>query len=153
MTSVFDVAVYILQRQGEMTAMKLQKLCYYSQAWSLVWDETPLFAEHIEAWANGPVVPQLYAQHRGNFRVGPCSIPGNPEVLTPTQRETIDIVLDFYGKKSAHELSELTHHERPWRDAREGVRPGERSDREITLEAMFEYYDALYKDDPESQQQ
>ena len=33
--SVHDVAAYILKKQGEMSAMKLQKLVYYSQAWSL----------------------------------------------------------------------------------------------------------------------
>ena len=38
---VFDVAAYILQKTGSMTTMKLQKLVYYSQAWSLVWDEKP----------------------------------------------------------------------------------------------------------------
>ncbi|HSS48337.1 MAG TPA: type II toxin-antitoxin system antitoxin SocA domain-containing protein, partial [Thermoanaerobaculia bacterium] len=65
MTTVHNVAAYILQKQGEMTAMKLQKLVYYSQAWSLVWDEEPLFAERVEAWANGPVVPDLYREHKG----------------------------------------------------------------------------------------
>ena len=35
---VFDVAAYILEKIGSMTTMKLQKLVYYSQAWSLVWD-------------------------------------------------------------------------------------------------------------------
>jgi hypothetical protein len=39
MASARDVAAYILSRQGRMTAMKLQKLVYYSQAWSVVWDE------------------------------------------------------------------------------------------------------------------
>ena len=58
--SVHDVAAYILKKQGEMSAMKLQKLVYYSQAWSLVWDEKPLFRAQIEAWANGPVVRSLY---------------------------------------------------------------------------------------------
>ena len=42
MANVDDVAAYILNRQGPMTAMKLQKLCYYSQAWHLVWDSEPL---------------------------------------------------------------------------------------------------------------
>jgi uncharacterized phage-associated protein len=150
MTSVLDVAAYILAREGQMTAMKLQKLCYYSQAWSLVWDEKALFSERIEAWANGPVAPTLYAKHRGNFTLGPGAIPGNSEALTAEQRDSVNVVLDFYGKKSAHELSDLTHREAPWRDAREGVPPGERCDNEITVEAMYEYYDGLYKDDPES---
>ena len=37
MTSIFDVAAYVLDKLGVMTTMKLEKLCYYSQAWSLVW--------------------------------------------------------------------------------------------------------------------
>ena len=53
MASVLDVAKYILTQQGEMTAMKLHKLIYYSQAWSLVWDEDALFSEEIQAWAYG----------------------------------------------------------------------------------------------------
>ncbi len=67
--SVHDVAAYILKKQGEMSAMKLQKLVYYSQAWSLVWDEKPLFRAQVEAWANGPVARSLYDKHRGQFAV------------------------------------------------------------------------------------
>ncbi len=55
--SVESVAAYILSQHGKLSAMKLQKLVYYCQAWSLVWDEAPLFQEQIQAWANGPVVP------------------------------------------------------------------------------------------------
>lgn len=36
MASVFDVAAYVLEKMGPMSAMKLQKLVYYSQAWALV---------------------------------------------------------------------------------------------------------------------
>ncbi|MCC6923464.1 MAG: DUF4065 domain-containing protein [Nitrosomonas sp.] len=65
MANAFDVADYILVKQGAISAMKLQKLIYYSQAWSLVWDDEPLFNNKIEAWANGPVVRDLYEKHRG----------------------------------------------------------------------------------------
>ena len=57
--SVFDVAAYILDKLGPISTIKLQKLVYYCQAWSLVWDEEPLFSERIEAWVNGPVVREL----------------------------------------------------------------------------------------------
>ena len=57
--SVLDVAASILKQHGPMSTWKLQKLCYYSQAWSLVWDEEPLFSEDIQAWAHGPVIPKL----------------------------------------------------------------------------------------------
>ena len=43
MASVFDVAKYILHKLGTVTTWKLQKLVYYCQAWSLVWDDEPLF--------------------------------------------------------------------------------------------------------------
>lgn len=69
MATVFDVAKYILEKQGQMTTMKLQKLVYYSLAWSLVWDEKPLFTETVKAWANGPVVPDLYGKHKGMYYV------------------------------------------------------------------------------------
>ncbi len=141
MPSVHDVAAYILKHRGTMTAMKLQKLVYYSQAWSLVWDEEPLFPERIEAWANGPVVYELYDRHRGVFKVSNWD--GDPHALDHEQQSTVDSVLKFYGKMSSQELSNLTHQEDPWRDARKGMGSGERGSREITLAAMAEYYGSL----------
>jgi len=142
MATAHDVAAYILENQGEMSAMKLQKLVYYSQAWHLVWDEKPLFAERIEAWANGPVVPKLYQVHRGQFSVHSWSH-GDSSKLTPSQRGSIEAVLKFYGDKTGSWLSELTHREHPWRDARAGLAPGERGQHEITKAALAEYYGGL----------
>ncbi len=143
--NVFDVAAYILDRTGPISAMKLQKLVYYCQAWSLVWDERPLFGEVIEAWASGPVVPDLFACHRGQFMVS--SIPkGNPALLDEAAKETIDAVVQFYGKKTSQWLSDLTHREAPWRDARKGILDGARSNEPITLESMAEYYGSLVTD-------
>jgi uncharacterized phage-associated protein len=141
MPSVHDVAAYILKRRGTMTAMKLQKLVYYAQAWSLVWDEEPLFPERIEAWANGPVVYELYDRHRGQFKVSEWN--GDPSALNKDQRETVDSVLKFYGIKSSQELSNLTHREEPWKIARKGMGSGERGNSEITLSSMAEYYSSL----------
>ena len=52
-----------------MTAMKLQKLVYYCQAWHLAWEGRALFPEAIQAWASGPVCPELYVLHQGYFTV------------------------------------------------------------------------------------
>ncbi len=146
MATAFDVAKYILEKNGEMTAMKLQKLVYYSQAWSLVWDEEPLFEDTIEAWAAGPVIRELYNVHRGKFKVrSDIFTVGNSDNLSKEQMETIDAVLDFYGDKTAQWLSDLAHMESPWAEARksEGVQDGERSTAEITLATMHEYYSGL----------
>lgn len=125
-----------------MTAMKLQKLLYYSQAWSLVWDDKPLFKARVEAWANGPVVPQVYQQHRGLFKVKDWS-KGDRTAISKIESETIDSVLKFYGDKSSQWLSDLSHSEAPWVDARVGFLPGQRCGKEITHAAMAEYYGAL----------
>ena len=139
--SAHDVAAAILKKLGPMTAMKLEKLMYYCQAWSLVWDEEPMFQERIEAWAGGPVVPALYYRHRGQFQIDNWE--GNSDILTPKQRETIDGVLNYYGNKPSQWLSDLTHKEDPWLRARAGLAPLERGNREITLASMAEYYGGL----------
>lgn len=143
MVTVHDVAAYILEKQGRMTAMKLQKLVFYCQAWSLVWDERPLFAEQIEAWRNGPVVRELYEAHRGRFEVSNPWQRGDRQALDEDARETVDAVLEYYGSKSAAWLSGLTHREPPWRDARSGLDEDERSNAVISHEAMAEYYSSL----------
>lgn len=144
MASVKHVAAYILQKTGPITAMKLQKLVYYCQAWSLVWDEEKLFSEKIEAWANGPVIPKLYECHRGEFKVSHIlGIDSNSIKLKKNQKDTIEKVLDFYGNKSSQWLSDLTHQELPWMDARKGLSPGQRGNTEISCAAMAEYYESL----------
>jgi uncharacterized phage-associated protein len=139
--SANDVAAFILERRGPISAMKLQKLLYYSHAWSLVWDEKPLFSERIEAWVNGPVLPEIYAQHRGEFLIS--SWKGNANALSQEQQDTVNGVLQFYADKSAQWLSDLTHAERPWLEARKGLPEGVRSGRQISDSAMAEYYSSL----------
>ncbi len=144
MALVADVARYILDQRGEMSAMKLQKLMYYAQAWHLVWEEEPLFAEDFQAWANGPVLPTLYGLHRGQFKVGPELLPsGDPSRLSRSQREDIDKVLKFYGDKTAQWLSDLTHKEAPWAVTRGDLPIGTNCERVIPKSAIHEYYSSL----------
>jgi uncharacterized phage-associated protein len=139
---VFDVAAYILKKKETMTTMKLQKLIYYSQAWSLVWDEKPLFEEKIEAWANGPVVRNLFDYHRGMYEISEMPI-GNPRLLDQNQQETVDAVLEYYGHRSAQWLIDLSHMEDPWIHARKGLPALERGNRVIPLDVMADYYSSL----------
>lgn len=148
MVSAHDVAAYILRKQGPLSAMKLQKLVYYAQAWSTVWDDQPLFPEAIEAWANGPVVRELYDMHRGQFEVR--SWPrGSAKALDDEQRSTVDAVLEYYGGRNAQTLSDMTHKEDPWRLARRGLPDGERGNAVISLASLSEYYSSLPDDEGE----
>lgn len=142
--TALDVAAYILGRIERCTTMKLHKLLYYCQAWSLVWDESPLFSDKIEAWANGPVIRRLFVYHKGLYEVTADDFSlGNPQLLNQSQRDTVNSVLEFYGDKSAQWLINLTHNEMPWINARKGLDPSERGNVEIKLSDMAEYYSAL----------
>ncbi len=142
MANVFDVAQFILEQQGGMTAMKLQKLVYYSQAWHIVWTDDVLFSNKIEAWKDGPVCRDLWEKHRNDFRVSKIA-KGNPARLLNREIKTIKKILAYYGKKSAQWLSDLTHMEDPWLEARRGLGPDDRSSIEITPKSMGEYYSSL----------
>jgi len=147
MPSVFDVAKYILNNQcpkegGSITTWKLQKLVYYAKAWHAAWEDEELFPEKIKAWANGPVCPQLYHEHKGEFKISSISR-GDVSALTDNQKDSIDKVIEYYGKFEPHYLSKLTHAEAPWKIARGDLRPEERGENEITTDLMVEYYSAL----------
>lgn len=142
MTTVFDVAAFIVQRTREITPLKLQKLVYYTQAWSLVRDGQPMFAEQFEAWRYGPVVPELYRKHPGMAFV-PFPYPfGNPNDLSPQGQTTALAVVHVYGKKSPGWLSDLTHREDPWRIARGALPSDAWCDERITVESMRSYYES-----------
>jgi len=143
MANVFDTAKYILEQYGAMSTMKLQKLCYYAQAWSLVWDDYPLFNEDFQAWANGPVCPELFYKTKGSFLVDASDETGGHNDLTEYQKDTINRVLEHYGPHNAQWLSQLTHLEDPWNEARKGIPAGVGCDRVITKESMAMYYGGL----------
>lgn len=85
--------------------MKLQKLCYYAQAWLLVWDEAPLFDEEFEAWANGPICRVLFKYSKGEFSVDADEMKGDSGKLAGEQKSSVNEVLDYYGHRDAQWLS------------------------------------------------
>lgn len=136
MVNVFDVAEHVLARYGSASAIKLQKLVYYSQAWHLVARGDRLFSEPIIAYQYGPLTTTLWEHHRGmkTVRAGHFGalVEGHLEVGSV---EVIDAVLDMYGPMSMTALVDRTHRERPWIDA-------QKSGAEITPEDMRIFYSA-----------
>jgi len=141
MTTANDVASYLIFKHGPMTSIKLQMLIYYCQAWSLVWDDKPLFLDRIEAWPIGPIIPNIYTQLNGKYMVN--KIDGDHTVLNKNERDTVNAILKYYANKSSGWLVELVHSEDPWKhseDRRKNV-----GFSEITHSAMAEYYLSLIK--------
>jgi len=141
MASAKDIAAYVLKAGGPMSAMKLQKLVYYSQAWSLVLRGSPLFAEEIQAWAHGPVVYELFELHRGKYAVRDLGVPVSP--LASEERRVVDLVVGHYGRMTAEQLSASTHAEKPWLAARAGVPEGTRASAFISTDTMRRFYSSV----------
>jgi uncharacterized phage-associated protein len=118
--SCHDVANYFLAsvdtEAGElMSNLKLQKLAYYAQGFHLALYGKPLFGEPIEAWAHGPVVPELYHRFK---KFGANAIEQTSIELTrysPAELELLEEVYNVYGQFSATKLRTMTHEEDPWK--------------------------------------
>lgn len=100
-----------------MSNLKLQKLAYYAQGLFLALYGQPLFYEVIEAWAHGPVVPELYHRfkHYGSNAITECPTI-DPNDYTNEQLELLEDVYQVYGQFSAFKLRNMTHEEDPWKN-------------------------------------
>ena len=70
---------------------------------------------------------------------------GNPDNLTPEQKDTVNVVCDAYSHLNPQQLSDLTHSEAPFINARKGLAPNERGHNVISLADMAEFYESLHK--------
>ena len=115
MATAQDVAAAIIDRIGPVDPMKLQKLLFFAQGWSLAWRGEPMFNENIEAWEFGPVVEGLYQTYK-DYRYHDIdqARAGDPAALSPDESETLSAVLDRYGEMSGPALSQLTHENSAW---------------------------------------
>jgi uncharacterized phage-associated protein len=145
MKNSLDVARYFLRRLDReagdtISPLKLQKLLYYAQAWSLVLREKPLFSEAIEAWVSGPVVREVWDEYKA-CKYHDIPQPDRESIeFSKDEIEVLEEVWEAYGELSARQLRELTHSETPWLDARNGLEPAEKSANRISHAAMKAYY-------------
>lgn len=134
MTTSIDVTKYIKSQMSTMGEVQIQKLVYYSQAWSLAWDGRPLFSDHVEAWRMGPVLPAL--------RYRTDSVEGDANAIDADARSVVDAVIAHYGKFHGSKLSQMSHDEGPWREARGDLPSHASCSIEISHEAMRLFYTA-----------
>lgn len=141
MYRALDIARYIIERCSStnktISNLKLQKILYFVQAEFLVSKNQPCFAEEIQAWDFGPVVPEVYYAYR---MFGSANIPciGKSRVsqmIPPSDKELLNGIIDECAKYSASALVEITHNQTPWIDAYEP-----NWNNEITRESIKNYF-------------
>lgn len=118
MTSIFDVARFFLSKKP-MSHLKLQKMCYYAQAWHLAIFGRRLVDEEFQAWLHGPVSPTLYQHYKqwGFYDISQYT--GTVELDAETE-DFLELVYEIYGGFSGSQLEERTHSEEPWKQAHDG---------------------------------
>ncbi len=139
MVKINEVANFYLIKES-MTHKKLQKLCYYSQAWYLANYGEPMVMDSFEAWIHGPVCPSLYYQYR---EWGWMKIPQKKVILLISDMIVLDLlekVYSVYGSYTGDELEKLTHGDLPWIKARGDCSPTEYSRNVINIEDMKVFY-------------
>lgn len=118
MSTANDIAAYLIeQRPNQLSQMHLHKLLYFVQAGHLSWFGSAAFAEEIQAWQHGPVVPKVFYNAHGR---DPIDKPnrGDSGLLDEQVQYTVDKVLDLLGDETAGALRNLSHRTKPWLQAR-----------------------------------
>lgn len=120
-----DVAEYFLSLVDEeagdsISNLKLQKLVYYAQGFTLAIHDRPLFHEDIEAWVHGPVIPELYRSFKQHKAEPIPPVPVDKTKFIPDELEVLDDVWEMFGQFSATKLRNMTHDELPWKQTPQG---------------------------------
>jgi len=136
MLSAHDVARELRRRLPDAGDLKIHKLVYYCQSWHVTWLGEPMFHERLEAWANGPVVADLWHDERGN-RPRPAEGPLGDQHLA-----VVDYVVSRYGRHSGAELARMTHLEDPWREVSEADSGFRVANPEITVDRLIAWFSA-----------
>lgn len=139
MESIYEVARYFLN-QDSMSHKKLQKLCYFAQAWYLANYGKALVPNRFEAWVHGPVCPDLYSKYRswGWENIPKDNIKADFE--EDDVRPLLNRVYSVYGDFDADTLESITHREEPWRNARKGYPASAYCRNPISIKDMKRYY-------------
>lgn len=103
------------EEEDRLSPLRLQKLLYYCQSWSLALRDRPLFVESVHAWKHGPVVPPVYHAFKecGFGSIDPDRVPVSSS-LSADDLGLIQAVWKAYRGFSAVSLSEMSHSESPW---------------------------------------
>lgn len=155
MYRAIDVARHIVNYSLEsglgITNLKLQKILYLTQGTFIAnGNINGCFSDKIEAWALGPVVPDVYREFK---RYAAGTIPEIKTYMIPTNRvwlpkiikyndivqgsdkELIDWTVDKYKDYTASQLIAETHKQKPWKD---NYKKGE--NKVIPLDSIRSYF-------------
>ena len=139
MERAIDVAAYIIRKYREVSGeeideMKLHKLLYFTQREAIAITGEPAISDSFEGWKYGPVccaVRKLY--YNGEINAEIKAIPSALQYIA-------DNVIYEYGSLASWKLSQLSHEEKSWKNARKGLKADDCGSVEMKIDDI--YYDA-----------
>lgn len=150
MNKITDVAIYLINEYKKITTqdideLKLHKLLYFAQREKIAIYNKPMFKENFEAWKFGYVnrsVRKLYKKNINELL--------STKKLNAEDKNIIYNIIYQYGIYDSWKLSDLSHKEISWINARKGLKENENGHNKVLLEDIFEdakkirIYDSLY---------
>ena len=124
MEKIINVAQYIFTAYRNLSGegideMKLHKLLYFAQRENLAIINEPLFDGEFEGWKYGPVCREI------RNSITPDGILDSDSDIAEESKYVVNNIIIQYGALESWKLSELSHKEISWKNARAGL-----SDRE-----------------------
>ncbi|WP_240765961.1 Panacea domain-containing protein [Escherichia coli] len=126
-----------------MTPLKLQKMVFYADAWYMALNgDRELIPDQFEAWVHGPVVRELYNRF-SDYKWRAIDEEIRCPELPGEVKKHLDEIYQVFGGYSAWELEQMTHQEKPWLMAREGVPDGATCQNVIDKKVTAAFYRAM----------
>lgn len=137
MENIINVAQYIFSEYKKMSGqiideMKLHKLLYFTQRESLALTGRPMFEEQFEGWKYGPVCREIR-----NAYTEDGMFSDNIEDISLDSASIAKNVIMQYGAYESWKLSELSHKEESWLNARKGIPDGKNGNNVLLLEDII----------------
>ncbi len=145
----FALADYLIcesrERGENLTPLKLQKLMFYADAWHLALYGTEITDEQFQAWVHGPVALSQFHRFK-DLKWRPIMVDVEKPALDEHLRKHLDEIIDVFGSETAVALEIMTHEEKPWLEAREGIASDEPCKNYISKEVTRSYYSEVARD-------
>lgn len=132
---------YILNRCGDITPLALQKSLYYVQGFYYAFNDKFLFEEDCQAWAHGPVYPEVYFKYK-HYKFDPIEskIEVSDTIFTSSELIIMENVVKHFCCYSGKVLEKFTHSEYPWLETRGEIPELESSTEIIKKEYIGKYF-------------
>lgn len=106
---------YSIRKNYTCSNLRLQKILYFIQAYFLKIQGTPCFADAIEAWDFGPVVPVVYRRYM-YFGAADIFEWEKPRIHFESDRdkEIVEQVVELLAPYTTTQLVKMTQHHFPW---------------------------------------